>query len=365
MPEIPSSRKKFLIEAFGYMVRFPLIKLSSMTGMALTRPICAGLVLTSKCNLECPFCFLDTTSEFANKLTQPELMGLIDDLAGWGVRQLTLSGGEPILEEGLFDIIKHAKGRGMTVGFTTNGTLLSKDMVKKIDESGVDRVSVSLCGLKATHDELYGPGNFKKAMSGFKALSSLDDLKLRINTIVLGKNVGELKDLFYLAKSHNAEFNMMPLGVDHITAVKKREITSEILDKLWVKDENLDMLDSTLDELKKMKHKQGVLITSDSFLELMKSYYRDPSYVDRNCKIATYSIGFAGNGDVVVCGPLGVIGNIRDATPKQIWGSQSFRKARLKMKSCKKCLFNCQYTPSTLDLLKDFGIYPILRKIRI
>jgi MoaA/NifB/PqqE/SkfB family radical SAM enzyme len=156
----------------------------------------------------------------------------------------------------------------------------------------------------------------------------------------------------------------MPFTIDYITAVKKRVITDDIVNRFWIKDERLDLLDSTLDELKKLKHEHGVLLNPDSHLDLMKVYYRNPSQINRECRIGAYSIGFAGDGSVVVCGELGVVGNIREASLQKIWNSQAFKKARLKMSSCHKCILNCQYTPSHIDLIKDFIVYPIVRRIK-
>jgi MoaA/NifB/PqqE/SkfB family radical SAM enzyme len=125
----------------------------------------------------------------------------------------------------------------------------------------------------------------------------------------------------------------------------------------------LPLLDQILDELKKLKRRHGVLLNQDHFIDLLKEYYRNPSFVNRKCKVSTYSMNFLANGDVGICGFSGVVGNIRDKTPKELWKSKTLKETRLRMRNCRKCLLNCYYTPPLYDLIKDFMIYPAGREV--
>lgn len=130
-----------------------------------------------------------------------------------------------------------------------------------------------------------------------------------------------------------------------------------------VKKEHLSMLDKNLDKLKKLKRRQRIMFNQDIFFELLKSYYRDNTYINRRYKKGAYGISFMMNRVVGFCGSFLKLGNIRDRTPEEIWKSQEFTTARIEMRKCKKCLLNCHYTPPLWDLIKDFGVYPILRKL--
>jgi len=74
-------------------------------------------------------------------------------------------------------------------------------------------------------------------------------------------------------------------------------------------------------------------------------------------------MGVTAEGDVVICGFSGILGNVKRESLKNIWNSKKFMNFRKKMRDCNKCLMPCQYTPSTYDLIKDFAVRPILRKI--
>jgi MoaA/NifB/PqqE/SkfB family radical SAM enzyme len=56
---------------------------------------------------------------------------------------IQITGGEPLLNPNVFDIIKYAKKLGFTVFLVTNGTLIDESAAKKLSEIGVDNVGIS------------------------------------------------------------------------------------------------------------------------------------------------------------------------------------------------------------------------------
>ena len=92
------------------------------------------LELTFRCNLSCQMCPLDLPrmmhdgehKEFIKErkgveLTSPEIHGIIDDLARFGVKNLTLTGGEAFLRHDILEIIEHVKQTPMKLCVNTNG----------------------------------------------------------------------------------------------------------------------------------------------------------------------------------------------------------------------------------------------------
>jgi Fe-coproporphyrin III synthase len=76
----------------------------------------------------------------------------MDDLKGFGVPVLILSGGEPLLHRDIFEVSQRAKAMGFYVGLSTNGTLITRDNIRPIAEVGYDYVGVSIDGIEETHD---------------------------------------------------------------------------------------------------------------------------------------------------------------------------------------------------------------------
>jgi heme d1 biosynthesis radical SAM protein NirJ len=109
--------------------------------------------LIRRCNLTCKHCYsISTDKDFPGELSTSEVYGVMDDLRGFGVPVLILSGGEPLLRPDIFDISRRAKEMGFYVGLSSNGTLIDESNIERIAAIGFDYVGVSLDGIRATHD---------------------------------------------------------------------------------------------------------------------------------------------------------------------------------------------------------------------
>jgi len=127
--------------------------------------------LIRRCNLNCLHCYsLSTDTDFPGELNQAEVFSTMDDLKGFHVPVLILSGGEPLLRRDIFDISSHAKEMGFYVGLSTNGTMITKDNIGDIAGVGYDYVGISLDGIGETHDR------FRRKEGAFDA--SLDGIRL-------------------------------------------------------------------------------------------------------------------------------------------------------------------------------------------
>jgi MoaA/NifB/PqqE/SkfB family radical SAM enzyme len=112
-------------------------------GLASTRhPVMAHLVTTRRCNLACAYC-----NEY-DKVSPPvpfaQLRRRIDKLADLGTSVITLSGGEPLLNPELDDVIRHIRRRGMIAGLITNGYLLTADRIARFNAAGLDHLQISI-----------------------------------------------------------------------------------------------------------------------------------------------------------------------------------------------------------------------------
>ena len=116
----------------------------------LSAPETVHLAITARCNLSCPGCYVPRPHA-GPELTVPELRGLIDQWAHMRVFQLAVGGGEPLLYEGLFDVLAYARQQGLVPNLTTNGTLLDTDVVRQLERAGVARVNLSWSGPDDAH----------------------------------------------------------------------------------------------------------------------------------------------------------------------------------------------------------------------
>ncbi len=100
--------------------------------------------LIRRCNLTCKHCYsISADKDFPGELTTEEIYGVMDDLKGFRVPVLILSGGEPLLRPDIFDIAKRAKAMGFYVGLSSNGTLIDDSATSTRSPNATSTTSAS------------------------------------------------------------------------------------------------------------------------------------------------------------------------------------------------------------------------------
>ncbi|MCE5338311.1 MAG: radical SAM protein [Methanomicrobiaceae archaeon] len=160
--------------------------------------------VTSQCNLACTHCYLRSGPgrRREDELTTDEATALIDDLAGAGVPLLLFSGGEPLVREDFWILAAHARRRGLPAVLSTNGTLITPDIARRLRDVGIGYAGISLDGATAaTHDAFRGvPGSFDRSV---QALRNCIDAGLRcgVRFTVTKRNHDELGRLITLSRA--------------------------------------------------------------------------------------------------------------------------------------------------------------------
>ena len=198
-------------------------------------PFFAILVLNSKCNGNCSYCYMKESTREEIELPLDRVLTTIDELAKVGCLEVTFHGGEALLREDLGQIIEHAKNRRLITHLVTNGQLLA-ERINEIQR--VDSVSISLDGGRDFNDRVKGlPGYFDKALEGLDILKSRG-IKTSINCLILPGTLGELPYLLELAKSRRLGLQFLP---DINRLMGRRDINQRYRDEL------LEILESLLE----------------------------------------------------------------------------------------------------------------------
>lgn len=126
--------------------------------------------ITRRCNLKCLQCYSDSsTKHFPGELTLEEMVAVVDDLSGCGIRTIMLSGGEPMLHPHFFDVAGYAVERGVRVSVFSNGSRINSHAAERLKDLGVGYVGLSLDGINGDHDAFRGrPGAFKKTVDALR-----------------------------------------------------------------------------------------------------------------------------------------------------------------------------------------------------
>jgi len=142
-----------------------------------------GIEVTTRCNIDCSHCFARAGISKPASLSLRVAKEIIDEGYAVGYRHLHITGGEPLLWDGLPDILDHAFLLGYkTVFLNSNGTLLTEKINGQLAEYDGLSVSVSLEGTAELHGTLRGNGSYAQTLLGIeKALSA--DIELSVFTV--------------------------------------------------------------------------------------------------------------------------------------------------------------------------------------
>jgi cyclic pyranopterin phosphate synthase len=166
------------------------------------------LSITDRCNLRCIYCTAWDKWEklpAGEILRYEEMLRLAGVAAGFGIRKVRVTGGEPLVRRGVVEFIQALhRVSGLTeVCLTTNGVLL-KELAGDLHAAGLRHVNVSLDTLKRSrYRDLTGSDNLSEVMAGLDRVTSLGFHPVKLNCVVLkGINDDELLDFALLARDH-------------------------------------------------------------------------------------------------------------------------------------------------------------------
>ncbi len=150
-----------------------------------------------RCNLKCIHCYAHATSkEDPDILSTDQARQMIDATADFGCPVMLFSGGEPVMREDLFELMEHASDRGMRTTLSTNGTLITRDMAKKLKQYKMGYVGISLDGMEATHDKFRrSTGSWKKALRGLENCKA-EGLRTGLRITLTKHNYREVPQIF-------------------------------------------------------------------------------------------------------------------------------------------------------------------------
>jgi radical SAM protein with 4Fe4S-binding SPASM domain len=285
-------------------------------------PLVVSWNLTRKCNLKCPHCYINaTTQQLKNELTTEESKRLIDQICEVSRPLLILSGGEPLLRKDVYELVRYGAEKGLKMGLGSNGSLIDSVAAKSLKEAGIETVSISLDShIPEQHDEFRGVADsWEKAVRAIKALRE-NGVLVQVNTTVTQQNYAQIDDIMSLAEELGVEnfhlFFLVPTGRG-----------TKIADISPAKYES--MIKTAF--AKAAKHKLNVRPScAPQFMRIAKDRGLDMRQWIRGCIAGLYYCRVYPNGDITPCPYLPIkLGNIREKSFKEIWfNAEIFKSLR-------------------------------------
>ncbi len=182
---------------------------------ALGRPLSnLRLSVTDRCNLRCAYCMPEESYRWLPRdalLSFEELSTLVDAFVALGVRRVRLTGGEPLLREGLPALVQALARKPLEdLSLTTNGVLLPA-LAGELKQAGLQRLTVSLDTLRAERFErLTRRKQLGAVLEGLHAARRVGFTELKLDTVVMrGVNDDELDELLRFARELGAELRFI------------------------------------------------------------------------------------------------------------------------------------------------------------
>ncbi|MDH7577712.1 MAG: putative heme d1 biosynthesis radical SAM protein NirJ1 [Bacillota bacterium] len=191
-------------ENFGDSLRYSPSSRRQLHGAAAGRGPVVVWNMTRTCNLRCIHCYASAEPEkHPGEMSTAEAKRFIDDLAAFKVPVLLFSGGEPLMRPDFFELAAYAASRGIRPTVSTNGTLITCEVARRLKETGVGYVGISLDGIGESNDRFRGKrGAFAAALRGIRnclAAGQRVGLRFTMNR----HNYDQLEPVFDLIESEN------------------------------------------------------------------------------------------------------------------------------------------------------------------
>jgi mycofactocin radical SAM maturase len=292
----------------------------------LRSPVNLTWEVTLACNLRCRHCLSSSAEPAQGELTTAEALALVEQLHGEGVFQINFGGGEPFMRPDFLQILDACHGLGIMTCISTNGTLITEELVERLSRNRLVAIQVSLDGAQqSTCEAIRGKGTFKTALKALELLAK-SPIPTSINTVLTRENADEIQDLQDLAARIGVTLRISrfrPSGRGADNWQELRPNPQQLLDfSSWL-------------------GKNNNVRTGDSFFSLTS---QERQGLGLNlCGAAKLTCCVSPTGKVYPCAFLQSArfeaGNLREQSFKQIWDSSeifaSFRSLRIH--SCEDC----------------------------
>ncbi len=177
------------------------------------------LSVTSHCNLRCLYCRPGPGAGARRAdLTDAQRLELVADLyAHRGLRQLRLTGGEPLLHDTIVSLVADLRLAApmLSLAMTTNGFGLAR-LAHSLRSAGLDRLNVSLDTIDPERYRALTGGRVENVIRGLDAAIDAGFAPPKLNTVVLaGHNDDQLIELVEWAVDRSLEIRFleaMPIG---------------------------------------------------------------------------------------------------------------------------------------------------------
>ena len=163
-----------------------------------------------KCPNRCLHCSSYSDINCTLKIETEEVKKIIDSASKLNTEVLSISGGEPFLHEGLLEIVRYAKEKGIMVYVYTSGIMLNnaggvesirQELLQKLHSLAVDKIIFDLPAMnEIIYNKFMGTVGYQKFV--FDSIYKTQNVGIytEIHFVPTKINVGEIESILEFAK---------------------------------------------------------------------------------------------------------------------------------------------------------------------
>lgn len=193
------------------------------------------------CNENCVSCKCDKLSEVFRHLKSMSLekyYSLIDEFYCYGGKSISVFGGEPLLSQMVFPILKYARSKGLNTSITTNGILFNNSSIlSEMYECKPNQIMISIMAVGDKYGTLHGKDYYGLLIEGVKKLLTIrneDDLDISFHMTLQKDNYDQLPSIVLLA----SQLGIKKISFQYVSAISTEinEKTEKILGAVFNND---------------------------------------------------------------------------------------------------------------------------------
>ncbi|WP_455717595.1 radical SAM protein [Anaerosporobacter sp.] len=304
-----------------------------------------NLLITKKCNLRCRMCDYRLNSFFLKEITFSDIIKIIDQGKALGMKELEISGGEPMVRKDIYDIISYATSQGIQVLMMTNGVLIGEKEVKKLIEAGLNGIVISLEGNQDINDQIRGVGNYERAINAIKYFKEYSN---QTNIIKVGMTISKYN---YKVIHTFTKFLFDKIGINSISynAFNKDMLLERTYQQrnleFDMKEENIVELEEELEKIILYSKCHEGEFPPESYIKKIPDYFQKKTMVPKHgCISPMTGCCIDAAGQVFGCWSDGrIMGNVLENSLEEILLSEVYqifcKDAR--ERRCNGCLSAC------------------------
>ena len=170
-------------------------------GRRLGLPIAGNFELTSRCNFNCPMCYVHLTPEQLKasgkaELTARQWLDIAKAAKDQGMVFALLTGGEPLVRKDFFEIYDGMRQMGLLISINSNGSMLKGEILERFLEAPPFRFNISLYGgCNETYRNMCGIPAYDQVKENIRALRQAG-VDVSLNLSITPYNKDDLPQIY-------------------------------------------------------------------------------------------------------------------------------------------------------------------------